>query len=92
MRNVVRRKRPVDIPPDGNFSATWFKAKGTPFQAKGTVIARRYPQHKWVAVLAYGLASIDGISRITSSNHFASDTIFGGVLGYSIGRFVVLRQ
>ncbi len=106
MRNAIRRKRPVDIPPDGNFSATWFHAHGTPFQTEGsfpsghtawgfavaTVIARRYPHHKWVAAVAYALAAIDGISRITSSNHFASDTIFGGVLGYSIGRFVVLRQ
>jgi len=106
MRNVVRRKRPLDIPSDGNFSATWFKAKGSPLQTAGsfpsghtawgfavaTVIARRYPHHKWVGILAYGLASIDGISRITSSNHFTSDTIFGAVLGYTTGRFVVLRQ
>jgi membrane-associated phospholipid phosphatase len=106
MRNAVRRKRPLDIPPDGNFSATWFKAKGSPMQTAGsfpsghtawgfavaTVIARRYPQHKWVAIVAYSLAAIDGISRITSSNHFASDTIFGGVLGYTVGRFVVVRR
>src|SRR5262249_55918111 len=104
--NILRRPRPVDIPPDGNFSATWVKGEGGPAAnprsfpvgaaawgfAVATVIARRYGHHKWVPILAYGLASIDGISRITSSNHFLSDTLFGAVLGYTTGRYVVLRQ
>jgi len=106
MRNIADRRRPLDIPLNGNYSNTWFKTASSPLHADGsfpsghtgwgfavaTTIARRYPQHKWVRFLAYGLASVDLASRLTSSNHFASDAVLGGILGYSIGRFVVLRQ
>jgi hypothetical protein len=107
MRNATRRKRPLDIAPDGNFSATWYKAGGNPLKTSGsfpsghtawsfavaTVVARRYgSKHKWVPVVAYGLASLDALTRIASSNHFASDAVFGAVIGYSTTRFVVLRH
>jgi membrane-associated phospholipid phosphatase len=42
--------------------------------------------------VSYGLAAAVGLSRITGSEHFVSDVFVGGVLGYSIGRFAVLRQ
>jgi len=32
------------------------------------------------------------VSRMTLSAHFASDVFMGGALGYSIGRFAVLRE
>jgi membrane-associated phospholipid phosphatase len=57
-----------------------------------TVVARRHANHKWVPILAYSLATLDGISRISSNNHFLADTVFGGALGYAIGRYVVARQ
>jgi len=56
------------------------------------VVARRHANHKWVPILAYSLATLDGISRISSNNHFLADTVFGGALGYAIGRYVVARQ
>jgi len=60
--------------------------------AVAAVIARRYPDHKWVRFLAYGLAMADLASRVTSSNHFLGDAVFGAALGYATGRFVILRQ
>ena len=106
IRDVVRRERPVNIPPNGNFSNTWFKTGGDPLTSAGgfpsghtgwgfavaTVIARRCPQHRWVRYAAYGLASVDLFSRLTSSSHFASDAFIGAAFGYAVGRFVVLRE
>jgi hypothetical protein len=106
IRDVLRRQRPVNIPPNGNFSDTWFKTSGNPINSNGgfpsghtgwafsvaTVVARRYPEHKWVRIVAYGLASVDMFSRLTSSSHFLSDSFFGAALGYATARFVVLRQ
>ncbi len=106
LRNTIRRERPSDIPPDGNFSNTWFSSGGNPLKAKAsfpsghmaaamavaTVIARRNPQHRWVPFAAYGIAGLIGFSRISNSTHFPSDVFFGGALGYSVARFVVLRQ
>ena len=106
MRNIADRRRPLDVPLNGNYSNTWFKTASSPLHADGsfpsghtgwgfavaTTIARRYPHRAWVQYLAYGLATVDLASRLTSSNHFASDAVFGGILGYAIGRFVVVRQ
>jgi membrane-associated phospholipid phosphatase len=106
IRNIADRERPLDIAPNGNYAKTWFKTASSPLNADGsfpsghtawgyavaTTIARRYPQHKWVRWAAYGLATVDFASRITDSKHFASDAVFGGILGYVIGRYVVLRQ
>jgi membrane-associated phospholipid phosphatase len=106
MRNIAGRERPLDIPLNGNYSKTWFKTASSPLNADGSfpsghtawgfavasTISRRYPQHKWVRDLSYGLAFVDFTSRIMDSKHFASDAVFGAVLGYAVGRFVVLRQ
>ena len=106
LRSAFRRMRPLDFPPDGTFRDTWFKTKGSPFAAKGgfpsghtatvfavaTVVARRYRHHRWVPWVAYGLASTVAFSRATTGNHFLSDVFLGGAIGYTVGRFVVLRE
>ena len=57
-----------------------------------TVIARRYgKQHRWVPYVSYGLATLVGLSRVTTLAHFPSDVFLGGALGYSVSRFAVLR-
>jgi membrane-associated phospholipid phosphatase len=105
-RSATRRLRPLDVPPGANFRDTWFKTSGNPLKSAGsfpsghsawffavaTVVARRHSNHKWVPYVAYGVATVASFSRITSSNHFVSDNVFGAALGYSIGRFVVLRK
>jgi hypothetical protein len=104
MKDVDRRLRPVDIPPNCNFSDTWFKSKRSwidngSFPSEhtvaafsvATVIARRYRTHKWVPYVAYGTAGLIGFSRVTLSRHFAADVFMGAALGYSITRFAVLH-
>jgi membrane-associated phospholipid phosphatase len=106
LRAAFARERPADIPVNGNFSDTWFKTSRNPWNSPGsfpsghttwafsifTVIAHRYSSHKWVPPLLYSLGGIAAFSRLTLSDHFLSDTFFGAVEGYTIARFVVLRQ
>jgi hypothetical protein len=105
MKNVDRRLRPREIPPNGDFAHTWFKAGGGILINRGsfpsghaigafamaTVIAERYRQHRWVPWVAYGIASVVGFSRITLQAHFPSDIFAGAALGYAISHYVVLR-
>jgi len=107
MKDADRRLRPAAIAPNGNYSDTWFESGGNFLRGQGsfpsghtiaaaaiaTVVARRYGrEHRWVPYVAYGLAAAVGLSRMTLSAHFLSDVFMGGALGYSISRFVVLRQ
>jgi membrane-associated phospholipid phosphatase len=105
-KDVDRRIRPAAIGKGGNYSDTWFDSPGSILRGRGsfpsghtiaafsiaTVVARRYPQHRWVPFVAYGLAGAVAFSRVTLSAHFVSDVFMGGALGYSISRFAVLRQ
>jgi len=104
LKEATDRVRPSAIPLRGNFSDSWFE--GQPRSqasfpsghaigafAIATVVSRRYgKQHRWVPYTAYGLAALVGFSRLSLSAHFLSDVFVGGALGYSIGRFGVLRQ
>ena len=106
MKDIARRERPSAIPPNGNFSNSWFEDNHHPGFSDGsfpsghtigafavaTVSARRYRNHRWVPYAAYGLATLVGFSRLTLSAHFPSDVFVGAVLGYSVSRFAVLRE
>jgi membrane-associated phospholipid phosphatase len=106
LKDTTRRLRPIGVPIHRNYWDTWFESGGSPLSAKGgfpsghtivafsiaTVIARRYGNHRWVPYVAYGAAALVGFSRLTQSAHFSSDVFLGAALGYSIGRFAVLRQ
>jgi membrane-associated phospholipid phosphatase len=104
MKAVTRQTRPVAIPPRGNFSDTFFNAKGDPFSsgfpsghtisafAVATVIADRYgKRHRWVPFLAYGAAALIGFSRVSTQAHFPSDVFVGAALGYAVAQFDVLH-
>ena len=106
MKNVDRRRRPVEIPADGDFSHTWFESHGRVISGRGsfpsghaitafsvaTIFAERYRRHRWVPWVAYPLAGLVGFSRVSLQSHFPSDVFAGAVLGYSISRYVVLQQ
>lgn len=100
---ATHRRRPIEIPPDGNFSDTFWEGhkgilsnsfpSGHAVEAFGiaTVIARRYRKHRWVPWLAYGAASVICFSRITIQSHFPSDVFLGAAIGYTVARYDVLR-
>jgi membrane-associated phospholipid phosphatase len=105
MKNVDRRLRPSEIPPNGDFGHTWFKAGGGILITRGsfpsghaigafalaTVLAERYRQHRWAPFVFYGVAATIAFSRVTLQAHFPSDVFAGAALGYSISHFVVMR-
>jgi membrane-associated phospholipid phosphatase len=100
---VSRRLRPSDIPPQGPFDDSFFRAHNGIFGhsfpsghtieafAVATIFARRYRSHRWVPWAAYGMAGAIGFSRLTLQSHFPADIFLGAALGYSISRFDVLR-
>ena len=103
MNSATRRLRPADIPAAGNYENTFLHSRsliGSSFPsghtiaavAVATVIARRYHRQRWVPIAAYGLAGVIGFSRISLRAHFPSDVFLGGVLGYAIARYDVVRE
>ena len=60
--------------------------------ALASVIAHQYREKKAVVLLAYGLAAAIGASRFTGREHFASDVVAGGAMGWFIGRCVSGKQ
>jgi len=104
LKDVTRRVKPSRYPATGWFESkgpptSYIRGNGSfpsghsmAAFAVATVVARRYGNHRWVPYAAYGLASLIGFSRLTINVHFLSDVVMGGAMGYSIGRFAVLRQ
>lgn len=56
--------------------------------ALASVIAHEYDTW-WVQIPAYGVATSVGIQRVRSGNHWLSDVVVGGAIGYLIGQTVV---
>ncbi len=52
-----------------------------------TVVAHEYPRW-WVQLLSYGAASAITGARMTAKDHFPSDLLVGGALGYLIGTHI----
>ena len=106
MKDLDRRTRPAAVGLTNSFADGWFESKGKWYQGNGsfpsghtiaafaiaTIVARRYSHHHWLPFAAYGIATLVAFSRVTLLSHFSSDVLMGAALGYSISRFVVLRQ
>jgi membrane-associated phospholipid phosphatase len=56
--------------------------------AAGSVIAAHYP-HLWVEIACYGTATLVGFARMREDGHWASDVLFGALIGTTVGRAVV---
>jgi len=106
MKDATRRLYPADVPRNGDFSDTWFKKDWRDWKggigafpsghtsaafSVATVFAERYPNHRWVRWVAYGLAGLVGFSRISLESHFPSDVFLGAVLGYAVAHNAVRR-
>lgn len=66
--------------PSGHAISAWSLA---------TVIAQEYGHHRpLVQVAAYGAATAVSLARYTGRNHFLSDVLVGGAMGYATGRYV----
>ena len=103
MKAVTARRQPLNYAGNGPYTDSFFNGSHNPFHDGGffsahavasmavaTVIAHRYRQHRWVPFVAYGLAGAISFSRVTTSNHFPGDVVFGGTMGFVIARYAVL--
>lgn len=102
IKAIARRRRPSEVPTltpfqDEFFKDSWYKGSSFPSGhsaaafSVATVVAHRYSNHKWVPVLAYGMASVISLSRITGREHFPSDVFVGAVIGYTTAEYAALR-
>jgi membrane-associated phospholipid phosphatase len=57
--------------------------------AAATVFAMEYRDRPAVKIIAYGSASLIGLSRITENKHWITDVLTGAALGFLSGRQVV---
>jgi membrane-associated phospholipid phosphatase len=103
MKAITARRQPLSYSGDGPYADSFFHGSHNPFHSGGfysghavesmavaTVLAHRYRRHRWVPFVAYGLAGVISFSRITTSNHFPGDVVFGGAMGFVIARYAVL--
>jgi membrane-associated phospholipid phosphatase len=62
--------------PSGHTVAAW---------AVASALAHSYPHKRWVKWGSYAAATGVGVLRITAHQHFPSDVVVGGTLGYVVG-------
>jgi len=55
-----------------------------------TVFAEEYKDNTFVPPIAYGLATLTGVSRIYSNQHWLSDTFVGGAIGYFVSKALLM--
>jgi len=69
--------------PSGHASTIW---------TLSAVIGEEYSDKPLIKYGAYAAAAAVSISRFTGRNHFPSDVLVGGTIGYLIGRYTVRRH
>jgi membrane-associated phospholipid phosphatase len=69
--------------PSGHATSVWSHA---------TVIAYEYQDRPLVRYGAFAAATAVSLSRYTGRNHFLSDVLIGGAIGYGIGRLVYRKH
>jgi hypothetical protein len=93
LKIATDRKRPTVENGTGFWAGGESFPSGHSFSAwsAAAVLANRYPDKKWVKFTFYGLASAISVARVTGKNHYPSDVLVGGVLGYLVGHYVSRR-
>lgn len=101
LKSTIGRKRPfmeqgnlqfepVDFD-DGNPYRSFPSGHTSKIFALSTVIASSYDS-PWIRIPAYGLAGSVALQRIESGDHWVSDVVVGGALGYVMGRALAKRN
>jgi len=92
LKQVTNRERPWkssgrgdfwdggDSFPSGHTATAW---------ALGTVLAKRYPDKRWVRFGSYAFPTAVSLARIGGQSHFPSDVVIGAGIGYLVGRYIV---
>lgn len=89
---VFQRERPTAAAGEGRFFQTTTSPSFPSLHSQlswtaASVIAHEYP-NSLTELLAYGAATTVSIARVTGRQHFPSDVVIGGAMGWLIGRQV----
>jgi membrane-associated phospholipid phosphatase len=60
--------------------------------AVATIVADQYRDHRVIPVIAYGMATLTGLSRVNDNAHWASDVFLGAALGYFTSKSLLNRH
>lgn len=98
-KNIIRRQRPDASNTPFNYALPFSKAKYNSFPSAhstiaftlATAFAREFPDKKWVAPVAYSIASLTALSRVYDNRHWASDILVGAALGHFVTKAVYSR-
>lgn len=90
LKSSFGRHRPSNTSENHIFDAPFSNKRNTSLPsshtstafAVATSVATVYKDHKFVPPLAYGVATLVGLSRINDNMHWASDVLAGAAVGY----------
>jgi len=95
-KTASQRGRPTQNDGEGEFfthGSSFFSGHSSSIWSLAAVLDDEYGRrHKWVRFGVFGLATAVSVSRFTGHNHYLSDIVLGGAVGYGIGHFVYLRH
>jgi membrane-associated phospholipid phosphatase len=90
LKEVARRNRPDEKDP-GKFwggGSSFPSGHSIQMWSIASLVTHEYKHRPVVQVVAYSLAGVVSASRIAARQHFASDVVVGGAMGWFIGRYV----
>jgi membrane-associated phospholipid phosphatase len=90
LKQAFQRHRPSATDDNDIFDGPLQKARNTSFPSShtstaftiATSFATVYHNHKYIPPIAYGLATLVGLSRIQHNAHWATDVLAGAAVGY----------
>ena len=91
LKPIAGRNRPNASDDQGNFfdgGASFPSGHAIETWSLASVISYEYGHTKFVPIVACALASVVTISRLAAQQHYASDLVAGGAMGWFIGRYV----
>ena len=90
LKEVARRNRPDENDPGKFWGGGMSFPSGHSIQmwSMASLIAHEYKHRPIVQVVAYSLAGVVSASRIAARQHFASDIVSSGIMGWFIGKYV----
>jgi membrane-associated phospholipid phosphatase len=94
LKSMFRRQRPYDGSGAGRFfagGASFPSEHAAVSWAVAGVVAHEYPGPV-TKLVSYGLASAVTVARVTGKEHFPSDVVVGGALGYFMARQIYQRH
>jgi membrane-associated phospholipid phosphatase len=91
LKTVTGRNRPNSPKESGSFfdgGASFPSGHAIEVWSLASVISYEYGHTKIVPIIACALAGVVSVSRFAAQQHYASDIVAGGAMGWFIGRYV----